>query len=607
MSRADLIDHTIPEAEQIARLVAIAEALIRRAEQPPDSSADMARFHRAALLEQEVQNRTRELEDTLDLLNASNERLAAAYREKEGARANLINAIEAVQGGFALFSSEDELILCNSRFGMHMPDLRALLVPGLKYRDYINLVSRSPHLTLPPGDTREEWRRRRLSRHMDKNVLLNVRLNWNRWVQVSEHRTPDGGVVILQTDVTDIMRIERQERERMLDDQARLIRATLEHLDQGICIFDRQSRLVGWNRRVGEMLSFPLRMFYMGIHAEKLVDWMADSFDFTHGIDGEALRDWTRRQDGRPPLSFEVARDMQVTLSVSAQEMPDRGFVISFADISNERSAVRALSHLNEVLEARVSERTEELEAALEEAAQANETKSRFVAAASHDLLQPLSAAKLFLASAEDEASAEAAPILGKARRALESVEHLMDALVDISRLDSGKTEVHVGSVSLSRLMRQLADELAPEARAKGLRLRVLPSSAVVSSDPTYLRRILQNLLTNAVRYTRSGTVLMGTRREGNSIRVEVIDTGPGIPADRMRDVFREFQRLDNAASPSEGMGLGLAIVERACTLLDHELRVTSVVGKGTRFSVSLPVLRFQREGAAPARPSGWG
>ena len=590
----DLVDTSAPRDAQIARLLRIAEALMRRVEQKVDTSDEAyAQFQRASLMEQEVQKRTRELEDTLDLLNTSNERLAAAYREKEAARANLINAIEAVQGGFALFSQDERLILSNSRFGMHMPDVRAALTPGLKYAEYIEIVSRSPHLTLPPGETREDWRRRRMARHNDRNVLLNVRLNWNRWVQVSEHRTPDGGSVILQTDVTDIMRIERQERERMLDDQARLIRATLEHLDQGICIFDRQSRLVGWNRRVGELLAFPLRMFYMGIHAEKLVDWMEGSFTFADGIKAELIRNWTRRQDGRPPLSFEISREGDFTLGVFAQEMPDRGFVISFTDLTNEREAVRALSYLNEELEARVSERTEELEAALEEAALANETKSRFVAAASHDLLQPLSAAKLFLASAEDEASQEAAPILGKARRALESVEHLMDALVDISRLDSGRTEVHVGNVSLGRLMRQLGDELAPEARAKGLRLRVVPSSAIVASDPTYLRRVLQNLLSNAVRYTREGTVLMGARRRGDQVSVEVIDTGPGIPEDRTRDIFREFQRLDSAASASEGMGLGLAIVERACALLDHELSLESEVGQGTRFTVSLPVLRY--------------
>lgn len=595
MQLDDLVDPNEPMQAQIARLLSIAEALMRRVEQQADTTdAAYAQFQRAALLEQEVHARTRELEETLDLLNTSNDRLAMAYREKDAAQTNLINAIEAVQGGFALFGRDEKLILCNSRFGMHMPDLRGFLTAGLGFDEYIELVSKSPHLTLPPGETREDWRRRRMARHQEQDVLLNVRLNWNRWVQVSEHRTPDGGIVILQTDVTDIMRIERQERERMLDDQARLIRATLEHLDQGVCIFDRQSRLVGWNRRVGEMLSFPLRMFYMGIHAEKLIDWMAGSFSFTDGLDGAAIREWTRRQEGRPPLTFEISRNMELTLGVFAQEMPDRGFVISFTDLTNERAAVRALSYLNEALEARVSERTEELEAALEEAARANETKSRFVAAASHDLLQPLSAAKLFLSSAEEEASDEAAPVLGKARRALESVEHLMDALVDISRLDSGRTEVHVGSVPLARLMRQLADELAPEARAKGLQLRVLPSSAVVASDPTYLRRILQNLLTNAVRYTHHGSVLMGARRRGTRISIEVLDTGPGIPQDRMRDIFREFQRLDSAASASEGMGLGLAIVERACSLLDHDLSVQSELGKGTRFAVSLPVLRYE-------------
>lgn len=595
MSTRDLINPADPPARQVEKLMRIASALMARVEQDNDtSSAAYAQFQRAALLEQEVRARTRELETALDLLNQSNDHLARANRETEAARSNLANAIEAVEEGFALFSPDETLILCNTRFGMHMPDLRPDLSPGLSFTDYVTLVSRSAHLALPADETPEIWLQRRMARHHEPHVMFNVGLTGHRWLQVSEHRTPDGGIVILQTDVTDMMRIERQERARMLDDQAQLVRATLEHLDQGVCIFDKAGRLVGWNRRVGELLSFPMRLFTMGIHAERLIDWMSARFSYSGGSHPVDLRQWIAQPAQRPPLQFEVTRGSTPTLAVFAQEMPDNGFVISFTDVTAERAAVRAISGANERLEARVLERTVELEAALAEAERANASKSRFVAAASHDLLQPLSAAKLFLASVEDGgASADTAPVLGKARRALESVEHLMGALLDISKLDSGRAEVHVTAVSLQRLMQQLGDEMAPLARQKGLRLHIVPSTATVASDATYLRRILQNLLSNAIRYTDSGAVLLGARRSGNNVLVEVHDTGPGIPQDQRKEIFREFSRLNATVSSSDGMGLGLAIVERACLLLGHALTLESEVGRGSTFSVEVPVIRF--------------
>ncbi|KAA2312986.1 hybrid sensor histidine kinase/response regulator [Pseudooceanicola sediminis] len=595
MSISDLVDPADPPARQIEKLMRIAGALMTRVQQDSDTSSEAyAQFQRAALLEQEVRVRTRELETALDLLNQSNDHLAQANRETEAARSNLANAIEAVEEGFALFSPNETLILCNARFGMHMPDLRPKLLPGLSFSDYVTLVSRSAHLALPPDETPDIWLARRMARHHEPHVMFNVRLTGHRWLQVSEHRTPDGGIVILQTDVTDMMRVERKERARMLDDQAQLVRATLEHLDQGVCIFDKTARLVGWNRRVGELLSFPMRLLSMGIHAERLIGWMSGRFTLGDGSRHVDLRSWISQSNNRPPLQFEVTRSGTPTLAVFAQEMPDNGFVISFTDVTAERAAVRAISGANERLEARVLERTIELEAALAEAERANASKSRFVAAASHDLLQPLSAAKLFLASVEEsDTNAETAPVLGKARRALESVEHLMGALLDISKLDSGRAEVHVTAVSLHRLMQQLGDEMAPLARQKGLCLNVVPSSAVVASDATYLRRILQNLLSNALRYTESGTVLLGARRRGNHVMIEVRDTGLGIPADQQKEIFREFSRLNATVSSSDGMGLGLAIVERACLLLGHTLTLESEERRGSIFRVAVPVIRF--------------
>ncbi len=599
-----LLDPNDSLERQNEKLLIIASALMGRVEQSTDASgAAYTQFQRAALLEQEVRARTLDLEHALDLLNDSNARLADANRETEAARSNLANAIETVQEGFALFNPDEHLVMCNSRFGMHMPDIRDRLVPGLKFTQYVDLVSKSQFLSLPAGETQVQWAQRRLARHADDHVIFNVRMIWNRWVQISEHRTPDGGTVILQTDVSDIMRLERQERERMLDDQARLIRATLEHLDQGLCIFDSQSRLVGWNHRASELLSVPIGRFHMGTPFGSIFDRFRDHIRYEEGMDAAAVLAWVHADTARAPLSFEITQGHSKTLSVFAQEMPDRGFVISFTDVTAERQAVQAIYEANETLEQRVSDRTEELAAALKDAERANASKSRFVAAASHDLLQPLSAAKLYVASLEGELSGDQPrAVLGKATNALRSVESILEALLDISKLDAGRASVHVAPVSLGKILGQLRDELLPIARGKGLTLDILPTQTVVSSDATYLRRILQNLVSNAVRYTPAGRVLVGVRHLPKTVRLEVWDTGPGIPEDQQDIVFREFHRLNATANPAEGMGLGLAIVERACALLDHPLSLRSVPGKGTVFAVELPKIRARNAGGHPPR-----
>ena len=233
----------------------------------------------------------------------------------------------------------------------------------------------------------------------------------------------------------------------------------------------------------------------------------------------------------------------------------------------------------------------EELGTALAQAEQANAARARFVAAASHDLLQPLSAAKLFLAALADETLPQrAGQTVAKARNALSSVEDILAALLDISKLESGRAALDVGAVALGPMLMQLRDEFAPLAAVKGLDLRVLNARAVVDSGATYLRRILQNLIGNAVRYTRRGKVLVGVRHLAGAVRIEVIDTGPGIPEAERQAIFREFHRLNARASASEGMGLGLAIVERACVLLGHPLDLHSQEGRGSRFAVTVPL-----------------
>ncbi|EDZ45631.1 sensor histidine kinase/response regulator [Rhodobacterales bacterium Y4I] len=588
----ELIDPRDTPERQNQKLLKIVETLMRRAEQSSDASGEAyAQFQRAVMLEEEVRVRTRELEHALDLLNESNARLALANAETEAARANLANAIETVQEGFALFDAQDVLVMCNTRFGKHLSDIYHLLRPGLKFADYVNLVATSAHLALPEGETAADWEAYRIARHKDDHAVFNVMMAGNSWLQVSEHRTPDGGTVILQTDITDMMRLERQERERLLDDQSRVIKATLEHLDQGVCIFDAQNRLVGWNRRAGELLSMPAGKFQLGMFFATLYRQAADNIRILGGTRLDDVEAWVASTAKRAPLSFEIGLGRDRILAVFAQQMPDKGFVISFTDVTAERAAVRTISQVNETLEQRVAERTLELEDALSEAERANASKSRFVAAASHDLLQPLSAAKLYVGSLEDDLQdAVFRDRAAKAGNALVAVERILGALLDISKLDSGLAAIDRTAISLGSMLDQLKDELEPVARLKGLDFRVVRSGAVVESDAAYLRRILQNLASNAVRYTGSGKVLIGVRQRPGRVLLEVRDTGPGIPPEHQDRVFQEFQRLNAKASPSDGMGLGLAIVERACRLLKHPLNLTSEVGRGTCFSVELPL-----------------
>lgn len=604
-----LINPADPPDRQMAKLMTIAEVLMRRVEQATDDSgAAYAQFQRAAMLEDQVRERTRDLEHALDLLNESNSRLADANRSAEAARQNLSNAIETIQEGFALFDASDVLVLCNSRFGMHMDDIRADLRPGLTFDQYVDRVSRSRYFSLPDNERAEDWAVRRKRRHQDRHVIFNVRMIWDRWVQVSEHRTADGGTVILQTDVTDIIRSERHERGKMLDDQARVIRATLDHINQGVSIFDANVRLVGWNERLGQLLAIPLVRFRVGASFDYLLQRFRSEINFEDGMTDHMLENWIHGGKGRQPLSFEVRRiDDGVILAVFAQEMPDGGFVMSFTDVTAEREAIEALSRANETLEARVMERTLELEDALGNAERANASRSRFVAAASHDLLQPLSAAKLFISSIDDAAIDPAAhEALKKAQNALVSVEGILDALLDISKLESGRASLSVGQVRLGPLLRQLNEEFSAIAAAKGLRLVVRPADLTVVSDPAYLRRILQNLIGNAIRYTAKGRVLVGARQRGGMVRLEVWDTGPGIPEEEQDNIFKEFHRLNARASASEGMGLGLAIVERACALLGHPLGLTSRLGKGTCFMLKVPLstgLEPQNQRAAVRLP----
>lgn len=260
----------------------------------------------------------------------------------------------------------------------------------------------------------------------------------------------------------------------------------------------------------------------------------------------------------------------------------------------------------------RIERNTRALEAARAEAEQANRSKTSFVAAAVHDLMQPLNAARMFVDAARSRlTSAADREVLTGIDGALEAEDDILSTLLDISRLESGTFEVHERDFALGELLETLGRELGIIARARGIDLRVARCAAVIRSDEALLRRILQNYLSNAVRYSRRGRVLMGCRRAGQSLRIEVWDTGPGIAPEHHRRIFLEFQRLDSGGQSTErGAGLGLAIVERIARRLDHRIGLRSWVGRGSAFFVEVPLIASAaaREGSRAAQqphPSG--
>jgi signal transduction histidine kinase/CheY-like chemotaxis protein len=245
-------------------------------------------------------------------------------------------------------------------------------------------------------------------------------------------------------------------------------------------------------------------------------------------------------------------------------------------------------------LERRVALATAELRTKKEEAETATRAKSRFLAAASHDLRQPIHALGMFVARlAQLPHDRETRHLIVNLEASVRAMQDLLDALLDISRLDADAVRVQLQPVPLAPLFEQLRSALSPVASDKGLRLRVRTSSLWVQSDPTLLHRILLNLVSNGLRYTGHGGVLVGCRHShsGKHLWIEVWDTGVGIAPEHQQDIFREFYQIGNPERDrSKGLGLGLNIVDRTARLLGHPLQLCSVPGHGTRFRLELPL-----------------
>ena len=377
-----------------------------------------------------------------------------------------------------------------------------------------------------------------------------------------------------------------------------ILQTALDHVRQGIAVFDKELHLVCWNRQFGEILALPPQLTRVGTGLDHILHFHAEQSTSDKNTAAALVRERLARYVASSEPFLQRFDERDLVMEVRANPMPDGGIVTTFTDITPSVKAAEELERANESLERRVQERTEELTRlntelgrAKGEAEQANISKTRFLAAASHDILQPLNAARLYVTSlVERQRSGNDAQLVTNIDASLDAVEEIFGALLDISRLDTGAMKPEIVGFRIDELLRQLEVEFTPLAQEKGLTLKFVPCSLAVQSDRRLLRRLLQNLVSNAIKYTPKGRVLVGCRPRGGRLRIDVYDTGLGIPASKKRAIFQEFYRLDQGAKAARGLGLGLSIVERIARVLDYRITVISAVGRGSQFSVEVPL-----------------
>ncbi|MEM9232953.1 MAG: PAS domain-containing hybrid sensor histidine kinase/response regulator [Pseudomonadota bacterium] len=402
-----------------------------------------------------------------------------------------------------------------------------------------------------------------------------------------------GGVDVAFGDLLEILD-HRTQAERF---DRHMLQSMLENVSQGISVVDGEQRLVAWNSAYIDLFGYPPDLLRIGMPIGRLIEhnisrgWVEDA-----DPEEEIQRRLRHMREGKPHY-FERPIEGGRFLRIVGNPMPGGGYVTTFTDITEDKRREQALVEANETLEARVRERTAELEdmaedrdAARQEAEGANASKTRFLAAASHDLLQPLNAARLFLGAINPQDD-RATDLITKTDRAIQSADGLLKGLLDISRLDHGNIAPKPVNLPLNPLFEDLVDEAAPMANAAGLRIVMVPTRHAVLADPHFLESILRNFISNARRYTEKGGVVIGARRRGDQVRLEVWDTGPGIPPEQQTKLFDEFQRLadtDNAGI--RGAGLGLSVAKRMADLMGADIDVRSVSGRGSVFAVTLPL-----------------
>lgn len=375
-----------------------------------------------------------------------------------------------------------------------------------------------------------------------------------------------------------------------------LLMTMIDHMTQGVSVVDENMCLVAWNNQYLKLFDYPKDLVYVGCPIADLIRYNAERGECGPGSVEEHVRKRIHWMQVGSAHEFERIRKDGRVIQMRGNPIEGGGFVTTFADIT-------AFRENEAVLEARVMDRTQQLADALteqqlarEQADKANMSKSRFIAAASHDLLQPMHAARLFSTVLEQSVHSEQErQTLQQLDRALYGAESMLSALLDIARLEGGSLQPKRQAYPLHDLLSDLSLQFKSIAAQRNIQLKVHDAQFWIDTDPQWIRRIIQNFVSNALRYTASGRVVVGVLRSARKpqhIRIGVWDTGPGIAEEQRIKLFQEFERCGHTSPWGEqGLGLGLAIVQRMTSLLDYPVEVYSELGKGSTFIIEVPTV----------------
>ena len=391
-----------------------------------------------------------------------------------------------------------------------------------------------------------------------------------------------------------------------------MLQTAIDQVEQGISVFDADFRLSSWNRRFRELLDLPAELGQPGTSLSKIADAISRRCEWR---DEDTLDFAKRVLEIDRPWQIRVNKTGQV-IEVQTKALPGGGHVISWHDMTERVNAALALQNANETLERRVEERTRELTRlnadlakAREAAEAANLGKTKFLAAVGHDILQPLNAARLYSSSLlEQLKETPQRDLVSNVDHSLESVEDILGAVLAISRLDSGALVPNLTDFHVATLFARLDVEFRPMAEAKGLDLQIVENQFAIRSDFNLLRRLLQNLVSNAIKYTDKGVVRLDAKLKRNRLVFEISDTGDGMDTSDHETAFQEFKRLASGKKMAAGLGLGLSIVRRLSETLGHKVNMESTPGKGTTFRVEVPLAKgVVKAKAVPAKSVGEG
>ena len=592
--------------------------------------------------------------------------------------------IESISEGFAIYDSEDRLVICNEAYRGFFGDLAHEARPGRTFTQILQKLLEQGKIAEAIG-REEEWLEERVKRHQMPGEPFEMRFN-ERWVEVREERHPDGYVSLFMIDVS-----ARKAIEATLEESEERYRQVVDDQTEMICRYQPDSALTFVNeafcRYVGQNRESLLGKLFLDLVPEEEREAFRERLRRAAETDKAMSREarvvgpkgesrwqqWTDRafkdDQGRVIEYQSVGRDIterrvveerfrtfvdNAPAAISIKDREGRYLLVNrkFSELTSlepsevigrtstvlfpEDFAASGIEHDTEVLSTnRASAREEllvterkrvhlltvkfplldepgdtglvgaihtditplkwaeaELAVAKDEAEKASAAKTRFLSAASHDLRQPLHAMRLLfetLRMTKDPGRKE--QIFDQVGNALASMSLMLNALLDIGELESGAVKAKIADVRIDPLLESLVETVLPSADEKGIMLRYQPSSAIVRTDPVLLSRILDNFLSNAVRYTDSGKILVGCRRSGDHLRVEVWDSGRGIPDESLEEIFEDYRQIGNTSRDrSQGLGLGLGITQRLARLLGHRVSVRSWHGRGSVFMVELPM-----------------